>query len=127
MRVLIQATVTSGDRCKPLLVCVDLRERAQRRVGLEAFVSACAEGFALGIAGRKHGPEELAPLVAEAAAHGHPAVPGVKELDLTLFFVDGRTESKRRRAVSGDMTRSYCGGRYGPRRRSAICPMRFSE
>jgi hypothetical protein len=38
-----------------------------------------------------------------------------------------RTQSKRRSTVIGSITRSYCGGRYGPRRRSAICQMRFAK
>jgi len=27
----------------------------------------------------------------------------------------------------GSMTRSYCGGRYGPRSRSAICQIKFAK
>jgi hypothetical protein len=37
------------------------------------------------------------------------------------------TQSKRRRTVMGSITRSYCGGRYGPRRRPAICQIRFAK
>ena len=45
----------------------------------------------------------------------------------TLAFVGASTQSNRRSTVIGSMTRSYCGGRYGPRKRSAICQMRFAK
>lgn len=45
----------------------------------------------------------------------------------TLSLVGAKTQSNRRSTVIGSMTRSYCGGRYGPRRRSAICQMRFEK
>ena len=45
----------------------------------------------------------------------------------TLALVGARTQSKRRSTVIGSMTRSYWGGRYGPRSRSAICQIRFEK
>ena len=45
----------------------------------------------------------------------------------TLAFVEASTQSNRRSTVMGSMTRSYWGGRYGPRSRSAICQIRFAK
>ena len=42
-------------------------------------------------------------------------------------FVEASTQSNRRSTVMGSMTRSYCGGRYGPRSKSAICQIRFAR
>ena len=45
----------------------------------------------------------------------------------TFALVGASTQSKRRSTVIGSITRSYCGGRYGPRSRSAICQMRLEK
>ena len=42
-------------------------------------------------------------------------------------LVGESTQSKRRRTVIGSITRSYCGGRSGPRSRSAICQIRLAK
>ena len=42
----------------------------------------------------------------------------------TLALVGASTQSNRRNTVIGSMTRSYWGGRYGPRSRSAIYQIR---
>src|SRR4051812_15371830 len=45
----------------------------------------------------------------------------------TFAFVGASTQSKRRSTVIGSMTRSYCGGRYGPRSRSATDQMKLAS
>jgi hypothetical protein len=45
----------------------------------------------------------------------------------TFSFDGASTASNRRNTVIGSMTRSYCGGRYGPRSKSAICQMKLES
>ena len=45
----------------------------------------------------------------------------------TAALLGCNTASKRRSTVRGSMTRSYCGGRYGPRSRSATDQMKLAR
>ena len=45
----------------------------------------------------------------------------------TLTLVGASTQSNRRRTVIGSITRSYCGGRYGPRKKIGDLPDQVCE